>query len=74
MTEIMTVQDVQAYLKLPKPTIYTLAQGGRIPAAKIGRHWRFRRVDIDTWIVKQQTSERPLQRRHRTPKVVDGSS
>ncbi len=73
MTEILTVQDLHTYLKVPKPTLYALAQSGRIPAAKIGKHWRFRREDIDQWLRAQQWSNRPLQRRNRKPKAVPAS-
>jgi len=48
--EILTVDELHAYLKIPKPTLYALAQSGRMPAAKIGKHWRFRRADIDQWL------------------------
>ena len=52
--EILTVEELHGYLKIPKPTLYALAQNGRIPAAKIGKHWRFRRIDIDEWLKSQQ--------------------
>ena len=55
-TDILTLEEVHGYLKVPKPTIYALAQSGRIPAAKIGRHWRFRKSDIDHWLTTQQWS------------------
>ena len=70
-TDILTLQELHDYLKIPKPTLYVLAQHGRIPAAKVGKHWRFRRTDIDEWFKAQQWA-RPLQRRHRK-KQVDGS-
>ena len=66
-SEILTVEELHGYLKIPKPTLYTLAQSGRIPAAKIGKHWRFRRSDVDQWLKAQQWN-RPLQRRNRQPK------
>ena len=62
--EILTVEELHSYLKIPKPTLYALAQNGRIPAAKVGKHWRFRRTDIDEWLKAQQWN-RPLQRRNR---------
>jgi excisionase family DNA binding protein len=65
-TDILTVQELHGYLKIPKPTLYALAQNGRIPAAKVGKHWRFRRTDIDQWLKSQQWN-RPLQRRQRKP-------
>ena len=70
LTDILTIQELHSYLKIPKPTLYVLAQHGRIPAAKVGRHWRFRRSEIDEWL-KAQKWNRPLQRRTRAPKVAD---
>ena len=52
--EILTVAELQAYLKIPKPTLYALAQSGRLPASKIGKHWRFRKVDIDQWLITRR--------------------
>ena len=53
-SEILTVEELQQYLKIPRPTIYTLAQQGRIPAAKVGRHWRFKKSSINQWLREQQ--------------------
>ena len=66
-TDILTLEELHGYLKIPKPTLYALAQNGRIPAAKVGKHWRFRRTDIDEWLKAQQWN-RPLQRRNRIKK------
>ncbi|MEL6925666.1 MAG: helix-turn-helix domain-containing protein [Bacteroidota bacterium] len=46
---IMTIEDVARYLKMKPQTIYTWAQKGKIPAAKIGKEWRFRKDLIDAW-------------------------
>ncbi len=54
MDEILTLQELQEYLKIPKPTLYQLAQRGRIPAAKVGRHWRFQRRSIEQWLKAQE--------------------
>jgi len=48
--EIMTLEEVAAYLKLKPQTIYTWAQEKKIPAAKLGKEWRFKRSIIDKWI------------------------
>ena len=48
--EILTIAELAAYLKVPKSTVYKLAQEGAIPAHKVGRHWRFQRQAIDQWI------------------------
>ena len=54
--EILTLDEVAAYLKAGKRTIYRLAASGEIPAFKLGGTWRFSRADIDNWI-KQQSLE-----------------
>lgn len=52
--EILTLAELHIYLKVPKSTLYALAQNGRIPAAKIGKHWRFRKAVIDAWMTSQE--------------------
>jgi len=47
---ILTIDELAGYLKIPKSTLYKLAQDGRIPGQKVGRHWRFRRDVIDRWL------------------------
>ena len=54
--DILTLDEVAAYLKAGKRTIYRLAASGEIPAFKLGGTWRFLRADIDRWI-KQQSME-----------------
>ena len=49
---IMTVDEVAEYLRIPRSSLYKLAQEGRIPCQKVGRHWRFRRAAIDEWLSK----------------------
>jgi PTS system nitrogen regulatory IIA component len=51
--EIMTVEEVAKYLKLKPQTVYKWAQEGTIPAAKLGKEWRFRRRILDEWIDQQ---------------------
>lgn len=50
--EILTLDEVAAYLKAGKRTVYRLAQKGAIPAFKLGGTWRFRRSELDIWIAE----------------------
>lgn len=50
--EIMTIEEVAAYLRLKPQTIYTWAQEGKIPAAKLGNQWRFKKTIIDRWFAQ----------------------
>jgi len=47
--DIMTLEEVAEYLRLKPQTIYTWAQEKKIPAAKLGKEWRFRRSMVDKW-------------------------
>jgi len=49
-SEVMTVDELAAYLKIPKSTLYKLVREGQIPSQKVGRHWRFRKETIDRWL------------------------
>jgi excisionase family DNA binding protein len=48
--EILTVEEVAAYLKAGRRTVYRLAANGQIPAFKLGGTWRFQRAELDRWI------------------------
>lgn len=51
--EILTLDEVAAYLKAGKKTVYRLVQQGQIPGFKLGGTWRFRRTELDRWIAAQ---------------------
>lgn len=42
LAEFMTVEDVADMLRINKSTVYRMAKGGRLPATRVGRQWRFR--------------------------------
>ena len=48
--DVMTLNEVAEYLRIPRSTAYKLVQEGRIPGQKVGRQWRFRRDTIDRWL------------------------
>jgi len=50
--DIMTLEEVANYLKLKPQTIYTWAQEKKIPAAKLGKEWRFKKSIIDEWFIR----------------------
>jgi excisionase family DNA binding protein len=57
--EILTLEEVAAYLRLKPQTIYKWAQERRIPAVKLGKEWRFRRSILDRWLDEQMLGEEP---------------
>ncbi len=52
--KVMTVDEVCEYLRVPKSSLYRLAQTGKIPCQKVGKHWRFHREAIDKWLKEGQ--------------------
>ena len=63
MPELMTLEEVAAYLRVNEKTIYRLLSDGDIPARKIGHLWRFKPEEIDEWLntksVKSIKSDKP---------------
>ena len=48
--DVLTLNEVAEYLRIPRSTAYKLAQEGKIPGQKVGRHWRFRRTVVERWL------------------------
>lgn len=62
--DVLTIDELTAYLKIPKSTLYKLVREGKIPSQKIGRHWRFRKVAIDQWL-EEPRANKPLSGQNR---------
>jgi excisionase family DNA binding protein len=50
----LSLDDLVRYLKMPKSTLYRLAQREALPGHKVGRTWRFDRDEVDAWIKSTQ--------------------
>lgn len=50
MAEILTLEGAAKYLKLAPITLYRKARKGEIPAAKLGKIWRFHRGQLEEWV------------------------
>ncbi|MEW6137998.1 MAG: helix-turn-helix domain-containing protein [Thermodesulfobacteriota bacterium] len=48
--DVLTIDELSVYLKIPKSTLYKLVREGKVPSQKIGRHWRFGKKAIDRWL------------------------
>ena len=47
---LMTIEELAAYLKLSKSSLYQFARAGKVPGVKIGQQWRFHKDVIDAWV------------------------
>lgn len=58
MSEILSLNELAEYLKIPKSTLYQLSEAGKIPSFKVGKQLRFRRDAIDKWIATEENRKR----------------
>ena len=56
--ELFTLDEISAYLKLTKGTVYKLCQARKLPYFKAGRQLRFSKKSIDKWITDKEKSVR----------------
>lgn len=49
-TEWLNAEESAKYLDISTSNLYSLAQQGRIPGHRIGKMWRFNRLELDAWI------------------------
>lgn len=52
-TDVITIRELAAYLKMAEKTLYRLAAEGSVPGFKVGGAWRFRKSQIEEWIREQ---------------------
>jgi len=55
LPEIMTIGEAAQFLRISSSSLYKLAQDGRIPCQKVGRHWRFHRETLLHWVAGQKS-------------------
>ena len=53
----LTTEEVLEYLNVNLRTVYRLIKAGSIPAVRVGRQWRFRKRDLDSWLESQRHTE-----------------
>ena len=50
--EVMTIEQAAEYLQLRPETVRRAARDETLPAAKVGKAWRIRKVDLDDFLSK----------------------
>jgi excisionase family DNA binding protein len=53
MADLLTTSEVQDLLHVDRTTIYRMVDGGRLPAIRVGKQWRFSRSEIERWLLSQ---------------------
>lgn len=47
---LYSAEEAAIYLRMHVKTLQRLAREGNVPAARIGKYWRFRLSDLDHWV------------------------
>ena len=56
---LLTIRDVAEYLQCSVSTVRRLVIGDKIPHFRLGKLLRFRRTDIDGWLMHYRGGESP---------------
>ena len=61
-TEVLTIDEAAAYLKLHRVTVSKLATAGKIPSVKVGKSRRFLRKKLEEFLSKPAPAYVPRKR------------
>ncbi|MBW3576840.1 MAG: helix-turn-helix domain-containing protein [Actinobacteria bacterium] len=53
MDELLTVAEVADLLRVSTMTVYRLIRSGELPAVRVGRNYRVRRDELETYLAGQ---------------------
>jgi len=57
VTNWVDIDEAARHLGLGVRNLYSLAQQGRIPASRVGKGWRFDKIQLDAWVRANQPLE-----------------
>lgn len=66
MNTWLTIAELSLYLNLKPATLYALVSRAEIPHYRIGRVIRFKRVEVDEWILTKKARSR----KERVEKII----
>ena len=46
----LSVDEIAEYLGISKDTVYTWIANKALPGHRIGRFWKFKRIEVDDWV------------------------
>jgi excisionase family DNA binding protein len=67
--KFLTVDEVAEYLSLSRATVYQWASEKRIPHYRMGRAIRFKRAEIEAWLLEKCKQE-PISIEARAKKIL----
>jgi excisionase family DNA binding protein len=61
----LSVDEIAAYLGIKRDTIYKWIDEKSLPAHRLGRLWKFKKEEVDEWVLKGSAAERAPHPRRR---------
>ena len=55
----LSVEEIADHLGINRDTVYKWIERKRMPAHKVGRLWKFKKDEIDTWVRTGQAGANP---------------
>jgi excisionase family DNA binding protein len=55
----LKTEDVLDWLQVTPRTVYRLIRTGELPAVRVGRQWRFRKADLESWLAAREAPGPP---------------
>lgn len=52
-----SVEEIAAHLGISKETVYRWLDKKKIPAHRVGKLWKFRMSEVDSWVVRGGAGE-----------------
>jgi excisionase family DNA binding protein len=69
--DVMTAEQAAEFLQTSVHTVKRRAREGSIPAAKIGREWRFLKSELEAWLAAGGTHKRSGEQTPRAPRIPE---
>ncbi len=57
----LSVEEIATHLGVSKETIYRWVDKKKIPAHKVGRQWKFKVSEVDSWVTTGGATDSPLE-------------
>ena len=71
---LMDTAEVARYLKMHAKTIVSMVERGELKAYKVGRHWRYRKSDIDAYLEHRRNIPKPVEQQEQSTQVHPDSN
>jgi excisionase family DNA binding protein len=56
------VDEIAAYLGVKRDTVYKWIERRKLPAHKVGRLWKFRKDEVDEWVLSKNARSQTRQK------------